>query len=140
MDRSGVERRWIDRQDVSEESAKVVAGTAMATVTETAMDAMTMVEGVWEDPPATRGLGQNRGRDPPRAAAGRGLGVTPPRERRRQDQEPGRGQGMYQYRVVGGCGEWSGRSGGGGGAIVARNYNFCLIWRCYGPKRDILDY
>ena len=23
---------------------------------------------------------------------------------------------------------------------VARNYIFGLIWRCYGPKRDILDY
>ena len=23
---------------------------------------------------------------------------------------------------------------------VARNYIFSLIWRCYGPKRDILDY
>ena len=22
---------------------------------------------------------------------------------------------------------------------VARNYIFSLIWRCYGPKRDILD-
>ena len=22
----------------------------------------------------------------------------------------------------------------------ARNYIFSLIWRCYGPKRDILDY
>ena len=26
----------------------------------------------------------------------------------------------------------------GGG--VARNYILSLIWRCYGPKRDILDY
>ena len=26
----------------------------------------------------------------------------------------------------------------GGG--VARNYIFSLIWRCYGPKRYILDY
>ena len=25
-------------------------------------------------------------------------------------------------------------------AAVARNYIFSLIWRCYGPKRDILDY
>ena len=24
--------------------------------------------------------------------------------------------------------------------ILARNYFFSLIWRCYGPKRDILDY
>ena len=24
--------------------------------------------------------------------------------------------------------------------IEARNYIFGLIWRCYGPKRDILDY
>ena len=23
---------------------------------------------------------------------------------------------------------------------VARNYIFSIIWRCYGPKRDILDY
>ena len=23
---------------------------------------------------------------------------------------------------------------------AARNYIFSLIWRCYGPKRDILDY
>ena len=23
---------------------------------------------------------------------------------------------------------------------VARNYIFSLIWRCYGPKWDILDY
>ena len=23
---------------------------------------------------------------------------------------------------------------------VARNYIFSLIWRCYGPKQDILDY
>ena len=23
---------------------------------------------------------------------------------------------------------------------VARNYIFSLIWRCYGPKRDVLDY
>ena len=23
---------------------------------------------------------------------------------------------------------------------VARNYIFSVIWRCYGPKRDILDY
>ena len=23
---------------------------------------------------------------------------------------------------------------------VAINYVFSLIWRCYGPKRDILDY
>ena len=23
---------------------------------------------------------------------------------------------------------------------VARNYIFSLIWRCYGPKRGILDY
>ena len=34
---------------------------------------------------------------------------------------------------VGGC-------VGGGGGIVAINYIFNLIWRCYGPKRDILDY
>ena len=27
-----------------------------------------------------------------------------------------------------------------GWVIVARNYIFSLIWRCYGPKRDILDY
>ena len=25
-------------------------------------------------------------------------------------------------------------------SIVARNYIFSLIWRCYGPKQDILDY
>ena len=25
-------------------------------------------------------------------------------------------------------------------ALVARNYIFSLIWRCYGPKRYILDY
>ena len=24
--------------------------------------------------------------------------------------------------------------------IVARNYIFSIIWRCYGPKRDILYY
>ena len=24
--------------------------------------------------------------------------------------------------------------------VVARNYIFSLIWRCYGPIRDILDY
>ena len=23
---------------------------------------------------------------------------------------------------------------------VARNYIFSIIWICYGPKRDILDY
>ena len=23
---------------------------------------------------------------------------------------------------------------------VLRNYIFSIIWRCYGPKRDILDY
>ena len=23
---------------------------------------------------------------------------------------------------------------------VARNYIFSLIWRCHGPKRDILEY
>ena len=23
---------------------------------------------------------------------------------------------------------------------VARNYIFSLIWRCYSPKRDVLDY
>ena len=23
---------------------------------------------------------------------------------------------------------------------LSRNYIFSLIWRCYGPKRDILDY
>ena len=23
---------------------------------------------------------------------------------------------------------------------VARNYTVSLIWRCYGPKRDILEY
>ena len=23
---------------------------------------------------------------------------------------------------------------------VARNYIFSIIWRCYGPKCDILDY
>ena len=23
---------------------------------------------------------------------------------------------------------------------VARNYIFGLIWRCYGPKQDILEY
>ena len=26
------------------------------------------------------------------------------------------------------------------GVGVARNYIFSLIWRCYGPKWDILDY
>ena len=26
------------------------------------------------------------------------------------------------------------------GASVARNYIFSIIWRCYVPKRDILDY
>ena len=26
------------------------------------------------------------------------------------------------------------------GAVVARNYIFSLIWRCYSPKRDVLDY
>ena len=25
-------------------------------------------------------------------------------------------------------------------ATVARNYIFSLIWRCYSPKRDVLDY
>ena len=24
--------------------------------------------------------------------------------------------------------------------IVTRNYILSLIWRCYGPKQDILDY
>ena len=28
----------------------------------------------------------------------------------------------------------------GSSPVVARNYIFSLIWRCYGPKRDILDY
>ena len=27
---------------------------------------------------------------------------------------------------------------GGGGVVI--NYIFSIIWRCYGPKRDILDY
>ena len=26
------------------------------------------------------------------------------------------------------------------GVDVAINYIFSLIWKCYGPKRDILDY
>ena len=25
-------------------------------------------------------------------------------------------------------------------ADVARNYIFSLMWRCYGPKQDFLDY
>ena len=26
------------------------------------------------------------------------------------------------------------------GVIVVRNYIFSIIWTCYGPKWDILDY
>ena len=43
--RSGGEYQWIDRRAVSEEAAKVIAGTATATVTATATDAKTMMEG-----------------------------------------------------------------------------------------------
>ena len=82
----------------------------------TMMEATTIMEGGWEDPPEIRGQGQDRGRDPPGAAAGRGPGVLPPWERRQQDRGPGCGQGWDQDCAVGGCGgKRSGRSRGRGG-------------------------
>ena len=63
-----------------------------------------MKEGGWEDPPETRGLGQDQGRELPGAAAGRGPGVLPPWERRQQDRGPGCGQGWDRDCAVGGCG------------------------------------
>ena len=42
----------------------------------------TNMEGEWEDSPAMRGIGQDRGQDNTGAAAGRGLGVLPPQEHR----------------------------------------------------------
>ena len=50
-DRSDGERRQIYQQAVSEEAAKIVAGAATVTPTET--KANTMKEGEWDDPPAT---------------------------------------------------------------------------------------
>ena len=56
-DRSGREQQRIDRRDILEEAAEVVAGTATSTMTKTAIEETTMTEGEWEDPPATQGLG-----------------------------------------------------------------------------------
>ena len=57
------------RRAVSEKEAKVVAGTAIAMVTETATEETTTMEGELKDTPETQGLGQYRGQDPPGAAS-----------------------------------------------------------------------
>ena len=82
-DGSGGERRRVDERAVSEEEEEVVVGAETVTVTTTETEAKTMTEGGWEDPPATRGIGRDRGRDPAGETAVRGPGVTPPWERRR---------------------------------------------------------
>ena len=79
-DRSGGERQWIYLRAIWEEEAEVFVGAATATVMVTSMEATTIMDGGWEDPPAKRGIDQYQGQDTPGAAAGRGLGVLPPQE------------------------------------------------------------
>ena len=55
----GGERRQIDQEDVSQEAAEFFTDAAMEMVTLTSTEATTMMEGKWEYPPVTQGLGQD---------------------------------------------------------------------------------
>ena len=71
-----------------EKAAEVVADAATETMMATEKDEKTMTEGEWEYPPATRGLGQYQGQNPPVVATVRGTGVLMPWEFRQRDKGP----------------------------------------------------